>query len=147
MISIPYQNATSGQGARNEIVKILTNFGCQTIGFMDDLERKEVLLAFTYRNAPVQLRASAKGWAAMFLRKKPYTSRKHKNRKDYEAAALERGMIAVNSILRDWVKGKITAIESGILKFEYEFFPYMIGEDGKTLVESGVLELPSPKIN
>ena len=32
------------------------------------------------------------------------------------AAALDQGLIAVNSILRDWVKGQITAIETGILR-------------------------------
>jgi hypothetical protein len=31
---------------------------------------------------------------------------------------LRQGHVAVNSILRDWVKGQMTAVECGILSFE-----------------------------
>ena len=35
---------------------------------MDDFARHEVLLAFTHRGRRVQLHASAKGWAALYLK-------------------------------------------------------------------------------
>jgi len=38
------------------------------------------------------------------------------SRPQWERAALDQGLIAVNSILRDWVKGQISAIETGILR-------------------------------
>ena len=44
---IPYERATSDMMARQEIKKILTRFGCQSIGFMDNMQEHEVLLAFT----------------------------------------------------------------------------------------------------
>jgi hypothetical protein len=56
-------------------------------------------------------------------------------------------MIAVNSILRDWVKGQVTAVECGILSFETVFMPYMLTSDGRTLIEH-VIEaklLPAPQ--
>ena len=64
---VPYENATSGGKARDEIVKTLKGFGCESVGFMDDFENSTVLLAFKHRGRPVQLRASARGWAALYL--------------------------------------------------------------------------------
>jgi hypothetical protein len=57
--------ATSGNKAREEITKTLRRFGCESIGFMDEYDKHEVLLAFTHRGRQVQLRASAKGWAQL----------------------------------------------------------------------------------
>ena len=73
-MTTPYETATSGENARTEITKILRRFGCESIGFMDDYEKHEVILAFTHRGRAIQLRASAKGWAAMHMKAKPYNS-------------------------------------------------------------------------
>jgi hypothetical protein len=134
-LSVPYQTATTGKAAREEITKVLRRFGCEKIGFMDDLEKHEVMLAFTHRGRNVQLNASAKGWAQIWLKENPYTYRCRRSRVEYERAALEQGHIAVNSILRDWIKGQITAVECGILSFEAVFLPYMLTHDGRPLIE------------
>ena len=112
---LPYASAASGANAREEITKILRRFGCESVGFMDDFDKHEVLLAFTHRGRQIQLPASAKGWAAMYLKAEPWTHRRRGLRIDYEQAALRQGHVAVNSILRDWIKGQMTAIECGIL--------------------------------
>lgn len=135
MTTVPYENATSDMKAREEISKILRRFGCQSIGFMDNLEHHEVLLAFTHRGRAVQLRASAKGWAALYLKENPYSYRRTLSKTDYEQAAVRQGHIAVNSILRDWIKGQVTAVETGILSFEAVFMPHMLTSDGRTLLE------------
>lgn len=143
---VPYESATTGAAARDEITKLLRRFGCETIGFMDDFDKKEVLLAFSHRTRPVHLRASAKGWAAMYLRARPWSNRVRCSLHEYEQRALQQGMVAVNSILRDWVKGQVTAVECGILSFEAVFMPYMLTNDGRPLIER-VLEqglLPAP---
>src|SRR5581483_2378451 len=134
MMSVPYAGATGG-GAREEITKILRRFGCESVGFMDDFEKHEVLLAFTHRGRPMQLRASAKGWAQLYLKENPYTHRRKGTRIEHEQAALRQGHIAVNSILRDWIKGQITAVECGIVSFEAVFMPYMLTADGRPLIE------------
>jgi hypothetical protein len=131
----PYAGATSGATARDEITKILRRFGCESVGFMDDFEKHEILLAFTHRGRPIQLRASAKGWAAMFLKENPWTHRRRGTRQEHEQAALRQGHVAVNSILRDWIKGQVTAVECGILSFEAVFMPHMLTSDGRPLVE------------
>jgi hypothetical protein len=131
----PYASATSDMRAREEIKKILQRFGCESIGFMDDMKDHEVLLAFTHRGRQVQLRASAKGWAAMWLRENPWSYRHRTQRIDYEQAALRQGHVAVNSVLRDWIKGQVTAVECGVLSFEAVFMPYMLTADGRPLIE------------
>lgn len=145
-MSTPYESATSGARAREEITKILRRFGCQSVGFMDDFEKHEVLLAFTHRGRPIQLRASAKGWAAMYLRENPWSRRRGLNRAEYEHTVVRRGLVAVNSILRDWVKGQVTAVECGILSFDAVFMPFMLLRDGRTLMENAELKklLPAP---
>jgi hypothetical protein len=142
--SVPYAAATSGQKAREEISKILRRLGCESVGFMDEYSTSEVLLAFSHRGRQVQLRASAKGWAAMYLKHKPWTGHRRISRQDYEQAALRQGHIAVNSILRDWIKGQVTAIECGILSFEAVFFSHMITSSGQTVLERAAELLPKP---
>ena len=132
---VPYANATTGYKARQDIAKLLEKFGCQSVGFMDEFNTQSILLAFTWRGRNVQLRASAKGWATLYLREHPWNNRRRKTRAEYERAALDQGMIAVNSILRDWVKGQITAIECGLMPFEHVFLPYMLTNGGITLAE------------
>lgn len=61
--------------------------------------------------------------------------------------ALDQGLIAINSILRDWVKGQVTAVECGILSVEAVFMPHMLTASGETVIEHvnkhGLL--PAPK--
>ena len=145
-MSVPYENATSGQAARGEIVRILQRFGCSSVGFMDNFDDRSVLLAFTWRERPIQMRASARGWAAAYLKEHPYTSRMKRSRPDHEAFALNQGMIAINSILRDWVKGQVTAIETGIMSFDHVFMPHMMLPDGTPAIAlmRERLSLPAP---
>ena len=143
--SVPYAGATTGQKAREEISKILRRLGCESVGFMDDFEQHEVLLAFTHRGRQVQLRASAKGWAQLYLKARPWTSYRRCSRHDYEQAALKQGHVAVNSILRDWIKGQVTAVECGILSFEAVFFSHMITSSGQTVLERAAELLPKPE--
>lgn len=142
-MSLPYENARSGMSAREEIRKVLQRFGADSVGFMDEFETRAVILAFVLRGHRVQLKASAKGWASMYLRENPWSDRRRLNKHDWEQAALDQGMIAVNSILRDWVKGQITAIETGILQFDEVFMPYMLAGDGRPLIEHARTMLPA----
>jgi hypothetical protein len=135
MKDVPYASATTGNKAREEIITILRRFGCETVGFMDEWDKQEVLLAFRHRGRDVQQRASAKGWAQMYLKRHPWTYRMRTSQVDHEQKALQQGHIAVNSILRDRVKGQVTAIECGILSFEAVFMPYMLTVDGRPLIE------------
>ena len=142
--SIPYANATTGTQAREEVIKILRQLGAESVGFMDNFEVGEVLLAFIHRGRNVQLRASAKGWAQMYLKTEPVELHETRDPRGLRGKALRQGHIAVNSILRDWIKGQATAIECGILSFEVVFMPLMLGGDGRPVLDRAVELLPPP---
>jgi hypothetical protein len=131
----PYAQAISGVAARDEITKLLRRFGCSSIGFMDNYETHEVLLVFEHRGRKMQLRASAKGWAALYLKEHPYNYRHKGGEQQHRENALTQGQIAINSILRDWVKGQLMAVETGILSFDAVFLPFMLTHDGRTVSE------------
>jgi hypothetical protein len=134
-MSTPYASATTGTKARAEIVKMLQAFGCESVGFMDDFAEHTVLLAFKHRGRQVQLRASARGWAALYLKENPWSPQRRATRQQWESAALAQRLIAVNSILRDWVKGQITAIETGMLSFQAVFAVHMLLPNGQSVLQ------------
>lgn len=135
MRQVPYASATSGAAARDEITKLLRRMGCESVGFMDDFEAKTVLLAFKHRGRAIQFEASARGWAAWFLKENPWSRRMKRSKPQHEAAALDQGLIAVNSILRDWVKGQVTAVECGLMPVEAVFLAHMVTNDGRTVIQ------------
>jgi len=134
-VSLPYENATSGDKAIGEIQKMLRAFGCQRFATGEDYESGELFIQFEHRGRQVQLKAGAKGYAAAWLRAHPYGPRVRSSRADHEAKALKIGGIAVYSILRDWVKGQVTAIEIGMLTFEAAFLSHILLPSGVTVIE------------
>src|SRR5262249_24235777 len=90
---------------------------------------------FEHRGRPVQLHASAKGWAQMWLKDNPLSYRARKSRQEHKQDALRQGHLAVSSILRDWIKGQGTTVETGILSFEPVFMPFMLTRDGRPLID------------
>lgn len=149
-MNLPYASTTSGERAREEIRRILVRFGCDKIGFMDDFQAKTLLVAFTWRGRPIQLKASAQGWAAAYLKENPWHSGRHLDRLAYNHRWLNQGLVAINSVLRDWVKGQITALECGMLEFDEIFLPHMLTFDGRTVLEvlradPALVALPAPE--
>ena len=135
-MSVPYENATSGAAARGDILKVLERFGCNSVGFMDRFQEGSVLLAFEYRGRQIQIEASGKGWADMYLREHPWNHRRHSTPDQHREKAYRQGMIAINSVLRDWIKGQLTAIECGMASFHAVFLPYTLIPDGRTVAQA-----------
>lgn len=134
-MTLPYQNATSGQRALDDIQKVLRGFGCSKFATGTDYEAGEIFIQFEHRGRLIDLKASAKGYAAAWLRENPWSHRRKGSKSDYEAKALEVGEIAVYSVLRDWVKGQVTAIEIGILTFDAAFLSHIMLTNGKRVIE------------
>lgn len=146
-MSLPYENATSGNNAINEIQKMLRGFGCAKFGTGEDFETGELFVQFEHRGRMVMLKASAKGYAAAWLREHPFGPRTKGSRADHEAKALRIGGVAVYSILRDWVKGQVTAIEIGMLTFEAAFLSHILLPSGLSVIEHVQSQklLPAPQ--
>lgn len=137
-MTLPYENSTSGAGALDGLSKALTGFGCTRFGTMTDTELGELLVQFSYRGRDVSVKASYRGYAAAWLRQHPYSSRMRKTRVQHETAAMEQAKISVCSVLRDWIKGQVTAIEVGILTFEGAFLGQILLGNGRTVLEQVV---------
>lgn len=146
-MSLPYESATSGDKALIEIQRILAKFGCASFGTATDAERGETIVQFKWRERTVSLRASWKGYAQAWLKEHPFNSWTRGSRQDYERKALELGQRAVCSVLRDWVKGQITAVECGVIGFEAAFMPHMLLKDGRRVIDAvhAANLLPAPE--
>lgn len=146
-MSLPYENATSGDRALGDMQKLLRRFGCNKFGSMVDDEAGELLVQFEYRGRQVSVKASYQGYAAAWLKEHPYTTRMRKSRTEHERQALDIASVAVYSILRDWIKGQITAVETGILSFEGAFLGQILLPNGRTVLEhaerQNLLEAPA----
>ena len=143
-MTLPYASATSGKQAMNDLQSILQGFGAQSFGFFEDYEDGTLTVQFKYRDQRVSVVASAKGYAVALMK-----TRKDKRRPALwkEADAMAQGHIAVFSILRDWVKGQITAVECGILSFQSAFLGQILLPNGETVLQrverENILSLPS----
>lgn len=147
MKTLPYENATSGDKALGEIAALLNKFGCGTFGTMTDAERGATIVQFKWREHMVSIEASWKGYAAAWLKIHPYNPGRMRCSGDqHKQKALEQAKISVCSVLRDWIKGQITAVEVGLIPFEHVFLPHLLMPDGRRLidrVQSEILALPS----
>lgn len=148
-MSLPYETATAGEKAMGEIQKILQRFGCQSFGHMMDFENKKLMVQFKYKDMPISVDASSAGYAAAWLREHPYSHRMKKTRTQHEQEAVAIASRAVYSILRDWIKGQVTAIECGILSFEGAFLGQILLPSGKTVLQhvadNKMIALEGPK--
>jgi hypothetical protein len=138
-MSIPYETATAGEKALVEIQKVLEKWGCASFATGTDAERGVTIISFKWRERVVQLEASWKGYAQALKRSGWRDDRK----------CLEQARISVCSVLRDWTKSQITAVESGVLSFEAAFMPHMLLKDGRRVIDAAQAAnlLPAPEEN
>jgi hypothetical protein len=148
-MALPYENATSGAGALEDIGKLLKRFGCTRFGTMTDSERGELIVQFTARGRDITVKASVRGYAAAWLKEHPHGPRIRATKLQHEQRALEQAEISACSILRDWIKGQVTAVEVGLVSFEGAFLGQIMLGNGKTVMEhtqdAGLLQLGHEK--
>ena len=129
--------------------KVLLGFGAGSFGVLEDFDKGELLVQFTWKDRPVQIKANSKGYAAAWLKQHPWSPRMRATVGQYEERALKLGQVAVYSILRDWIKGQVTAIEVGMLSFESAFLGQLLLKDGRSVMEhmtnSGMLAITDQK--
>lgn len=136
-MSLPYDEASSGSKALDDIQRILTKYGCQRFGTMTDNEKGEIIVQFNYRGREILVKASVRGYAAAWLKEYPFNSSRHRRtEEEHKRRAMSQAQISVCSILRDWIKGQITAVEVGLLTFEGAFLGQILLPTGKTVLEA-----------
>ena len=145
-MSLPYENATSGNNAIQDMQKILRSFGCKSFGHMLDYSTGELLVQFEYRGRKVSVRANANGYAAAWLKEHPHGPRMRSTLKEHQTKAKSIAEIAIYSILRDWIKGQVMAVETGILSFEAAFLAQILLPSGQTMLEHVATTKALPKL-
>lgn len=135
-MGLPYEDARAGSAALIEAERILRKFGCDNFGVMNDWGRGAVICAFTHQGRRVNIEASWRGYAEMWKRAHPLKGTSQKSRDQWDETAKQKGEKAVPSILRDWIKGQITAIECGVMPFDQAFLPHLILADGRRAVDA-----------
>lgn len=133
--TLPYSHATSGTKAIAEIQKMLKHFGCTKFATGEDYETGELFIQFEHFGRMIHMKANGKGYAAAWLKENPWSYQRKLNKEQWEAKALEIGSIAICSVLRDWVKGQVTAIEVGMFTFESAFLSHMMLPSGISMIE------------
>ena len=141
-MTLPYVNATSVDKAFAEIHKILGRFGCDNYGIIQKAKDQVTMIQFDWRGRTVQLPGNWGGYATTWLREHPYSSRMRCTEAEYKQRAMDIAQIAVCSLLRDWVKAQVTAVECQLMSFEEVFMPHMLLPDGRRMVEHAVKLLP-----
>jgi hypothetical protein len=99
------------------------------------LRQKVQIVVFRWRERQVQLEASWQGYATAWLKEHPFSHRSRGTRAQHDQAALAQARTSVCSVLRDWVKGQVTAVECGIMSFEEAFMPHMLTANGQRVID------------
>lgn len=148
-MTLPYENATSGTAALEEVSKILKGFGCTRFGTMTDSAAGELIVQFTVHGRDVTVKASITGYAAAWLKEHPHGPRTRNTLQQHRHRAQAQAEVSVCSILRDWIKGQVTAVQVGMLSFEAAFLANLTLANGKTIMEhteaAGLLRLEDRK--
>lgn len=134
-MGLPYETATAGEKALADICKTLQAFGCAGFGTYTDEERGCIRVQFRWRNRDISLEANWKGYAVAWQKAHPWSYRSRDTRQEYDQKALRQARTSVCSVLRDWVKGQVTAVECGIMSFEAAFMPHMLLPSGERLID------------
>lgn len=132
-MSLPYERAEAGGRAEKQIKYDLQRLGATSVGIMEHFDTGELRVQFTYRGNAIDLRASATGYAEAWKRHHLLGPRTDPD--EWEARAQEKGRKAVYSMLRDWIRGQVTAVETGLLNFETAFAPHFLLSDGRRVID------------
>ena len=67
-MTLPYQSATTGKRAMDEIQKHLRQFGCSKFATGEDYDTGEIFIQFEHRGRLINMKASANGYAEAWLK-------------------------------------------------------------------------------
>ncbi len=131
-MTIPYESSTSGEKALIEIQRTLEKLGCASFGIMQDVEQGITIVQFKYQGRSISLHASWKGYADALFKRGAKKWAYDKEKREIQAK------ISVCSVLRDWIKGQIMAIECGFMTPEEVFAPHILMPDGKRAIDKAL---------
>jgi hypothetical protein len=157
-MSIPYSDASAGDRALAQVEKVLERFGVSQFGTMKDRDAGVLRVQFTHGGRSVDFEVSYSGYAAALTRDRFQDRRERaktnsaKSKVEAEAEAyapraLAQAQISVCSVLRDYVKSQLVAIECGVLTFEEAFLAHILLPSGQRVVNVDAIREHFPQLN
>jgi hypothetical protein len=95
MKTLPYETASSGQRALQQIQQTLQDLGCTSFGAMQDFENRKLIVQFVHQGRQVHLEASIQGYAAKWLQAHPWKPQMRRSKQVHEGEALRVASLAV----------------------------------------------------
>jgi len=139
MAIMNYTTEVPAERTVGEITSLLVRKGARSISteFTGEGELKAITFVMPIGGFPVcfQLPANVDGVARVMLTDKPWTSRSHGTKEQFEAKARERAKWVAWRILKDWVAAQVALIESGQAQAAQVFMPYAMQDDGRTMFQ------------
>lgn len=134
--------------SREHIGRLLQEWSCERIGWMDDFAQGRVLLQFVIpRLAPDGKEAVAYPVQFGITLIEEATIRRHAtgarglSEVRYRDLMEKRGR-REHRVLHLWIKAAFEAVKEGIVPFEAIFLPFFVRDDGATVAESVLPHLP-----
>lgn len=130
--------------SRAEIDALLKRWGCQKLGWAEELDAGRAVLQFVWRHGeqdymarfgitmPTDEELQAQ---ALDGRTKRFSETKLAKLKD------ARGRVEFRQLAL-WLRACLNAVDAGIIRPEAVFFPWLVGRDGRTVWESAAPRLP-----
>lgn len=142
-----YANSTTVPVAKSraEIDSLLRRWGCDGIRWTDQFREGIVSLEFIWEHESVtyaaRMRIALEDEEA--IRGQCWHSTRYQEFLDskFEKMMASRGK-SEHRILLLWLKASFNAVDSGIVKAEALFLPFLMGNDGRTLAEVALPRLP-----
>lgn len=142
-MSLPYSDSEANPlQAQARIRKMLLKFGVSRLRFDEDIEKGEIKVEFIYKEFPVSLPVNIHRLAERYLEDDPWTPRRRSSRSEWATKKKEVAQNAAFSLLEDFLKGLLMAVELGVFSFEEIFLSYFRDAQGRRLGEVIVKQLP-----
>lgn len=129
---------------REEIARLLTQWGCSGLQWTDDFKLGRAMLQFTWEH-------EGASYLARFVIMVPSeeelrTQAKHATTGKFlpaRFAQLQRDSgRREHRVLFNWIKAALNAVSEGIIEAERIFLPFLVGKDGRTVAD---VALPNMK--
>lgn len=134
------RTAVSISRSREDIGRLLTDWGCTGLQWTDDFRSGRAMLQFTWSHHDVD-------YLARFVIKVPSEAQLreqavHLTTRKFlpvKFAALQRDAgRREHRVLFNWIRAALNAIDEGIIEPERIFLPFLVGTDGRTVADVAI---------
>lgn len=126
--------------SREDIARLLTDWGCSGLQWTDDFKAGRAMLQFTWSHRDVD-------YLARFVITVPSENRLRQEAVHATTGRFLPAKFAVlqrdagrreHRVLFNWIRAAMNAIDEGIIEAERIFLPFLVGSDGRTVADVAI---------